>query len=142
MTAALRNQRLEGWEARLASVIELAFSRPYVLGRHDCFRVACAAIDALTGVDLWPQWAGRYSTKEEALALMAEFGSFDKAFDHVFGVPHVAAREARPGDIVKFVDPAGEAHLGVYLDPGAVVLDEHGLRLVPLSACTACWRIG
>jgi hypothetical protein len=135
--------RLPGWEERLASVIERAWAEPYVLGRHDCFRVACAALAALTGEDRWPQWAGRYTSKSESYALIRRYGgSFDRAFDWFFGIENEPARRARRGDIVKYVDATGEAHLGVCLAPGVAVLGERGMELIELAACCCCWRIG
>jgi hypothetical protein len=135
--------RREGWETRLAEVIEWARSQRYVLGEHDCFRVACAAVEALTGEDRWTQWRGRYSTKREALALLARYGaSFDDAFDWVFGSDRVDARMARRGDIVSFATTDGEKHLGVCVGAEAAVLGAEGLIFVPLSACRCCWRIG
>lgn len=143
MNARSHIVRLEGWESRLAAAIEWARARPYVLGQHDCFRVACRVLEALTGVDRWPEWAGRYSTKDEALALLAQHGSsFNAAFDWFFGVAHENPRLARRGDIVKCVDETGEAHLGVCVGPEVAVLRESGLAFAPLAAAHCCWRVG
>src|SRR5262245_28821615 len=49
-------ERLPGWEKRLHAVIAAAGDRAYKLGEHDCFRVACLDVEALTGVDLWAEW--------------------------------------------------------------------------------------
>lgn len=134
--------RRQGWEVRLAEVIEAARERPYELGVHDCFRVACQAVLALTGEDLWSRFSG-YRTKREALAYIARHGrSFDACFDHVFGVTSRDARMARRGDLLKFVDELGEAHLGVCVGSEVAVLLETGLGFVPRAACERCWRIG
>lgn len=145
MTAAAGScaERLPGWEARLHAVVEDARRRPYALGVHDCFRVACEAMRALTGVDRWSLFAGRYATRREALRLIGRHGrSVDEAGSWLFGGPVRPAAEARRGDVVKFVDAAGEAHLGVCLGAKAAVLGEAGLGFVPLGACAGCWRIG
>lgn len=135
--------RLEGWELRLAEVLEAARGQPYALGGHDCFRLACAVVHALTGVDRWPEWAGRYSTKRQALVLLARYGgTFDGAGDKFFGVAGVEPARARRGDILKYVDPDGEAHLGVKNCSMVAVLGEKGLGYVPLEYCTRCWPIG
>ena len=65
--------RIDGWESRLAGVIESAANTPYALGVHDCLRIACAAEAALTGVDRWPQWAGRYATRADCYRLLREY---------------------------------------------------------------------
>lgn len=135
--------RLEGWEARLAAVIETARQEPYVLGVHDCFKVACMTVEALTGVDRWPEFAGRYRTKREALALLARYGSsFDTAFSWFFEGDPFDMKFAHRGDIAKFVDPSGEAHLGVVVGLEVAVLGEKGLAFLPRTACVHAWRVG
>ena len=46
--------RREGWERRLQDVVRAAQDKPYKLGENDCFRFACAAVEALTGWALGP----------------------------------------------------------------------------------------
>lgn len=136
-------ERLQGWESRLAALIEDARAKPYKLGEHDCFRMACAAVEALTGVDRWPQWSG-YRTRREALRLLASKGhrSFDEAFSWLFGEQPAPMAMARRGDICKLVDDRGEAHLGVCTGSGIAVLVETGLSFIPRTACAHCWRVG
>src|SRR5690242_15369669 len=106
--------RLEGWESRLHAVLEAAREKPYVLGEHDCFRVACRVVEALTGEDRWPEFDGKYSTTRDAKRLLARHGaSFEAAFDWFFGVPAVSPRQARRGDILAVQTSDGEKHLGV-----------------------------
>jgi hypothetical protein len=134
--------RLEGWEGRLVQVIEAARHRPYVLGEHDCFRVACQAVEALTGEDKWPEFAGRYSTEREALHLLAQHGhSFEESFDWFFSVKHSDVRLARRGDIVALAN-GGQKHLGVCEGALVAALGPDGLVRVPLLECLCCWRIG
>ena len=135
-------ERLEGWERRLERVIQAAENEPYVLGVHDCFRVACQAVEALTGVDLWAQWAGRYRTQHEAHQLVTDYGGgFDGAFSKLFGTEPVNPLLAQRGDILKF-EQNGIPHLGVCRGRVAVVLGEYGLLSVPLRSCTHVWKIG
>jgi hypothetical protein len=136
-------ERLDGWEGRLAAVLKGARTRPYVLGTHDCFRVACAAVQALTGVDHWPDWAGRYSTRREALRLIAAYGgTFTGAYSRLFGSEPVAMSFAQRGDIAEYIDPTGEAHLGVMNGASVLVLGADGLFGVGLFDCRHAWRIG
>ncbi len=135
--------RLQGWEARLAGVIEDARTRPYVLGEHDCFRVACLSVQALTGVDRWAEFAGRYRTRREALRLIAQHGSsFEACFDRVLDAPRVGVRLARAGDIVGLQTMDGEKHLGVENGGQTAFLAEHGLLFVPTLTCLCAWRVG
>jgi hypothetical protein len=141
--------RLEGWEARLAAVIEAARREPYALGEHDCFRLACRVIEAMTGVDRWPEFRG-YRTKREALRRIAERGAnFEAAGDWFFGSGRVDTGQARRGDIVALATADGGKHLGVCLDHRVAYLSEEGLIFLPLAtpaaspAATLCaWRIG
>lgn len=133
--------RLDGWESRLSLLIEEARHRPYALGEHDCFRLACRAVEALTGVDRWPEFAG-YTTKREALALLARHGSsFEGAFDKLAG-ERVEARLARRGDLVCVQSEDGEKHLGVVTGQDAAFLAPEGIRWVSVAACRCAWRVG
>lgn len=148
--------RIQGWEGRLAGAIA-AGRRPYKLGEHDCFRFACAAVEALIGVDLWAPWAGRYRTKRQALRLLKQYAGeaalelgmpygsanvFTLAFSRLFGAAPEAIARAQRGDVAEYVDGAGEQHLGIVNGARVVVLLESGLGDVPRSSCAHAWRIG
>ncbi|TAK45267.1 MAG: hypothetical protein EPO27_10640 [Betaproteobacteria bacterium] len=135
--------RLEGWESRLHAVIEASRHTPYALGTHDCFRVACAVVEALTGVDYWPTW-GRYATKREAKRLIASRGhaTFEEAFSWLFGTAFSDVRHAQRGDIVCIQTEDGEKHLGVCLGAHAAFTAPEGVLFVPTLTCLGCWRIG
>jgi len=140
-------ERIEGWESRLTAVIEAARATPYVLGEHDCFRLACRVIEALTGVDRWPEWAGRYATRRECLALLATHGhNFTEAGNWFFGAEPVSWRQARRGDILEYRElsgpQAGEAHLVVCQGERSAGLLGVGFVFVPTAACAHAWRVG
>lgn len=141
--------RLDGWEARLNAVIEAFRNERYELGVNDCFRLACAVIAALTGVDRWPEFAG-YKTRREALMRIARHGSsFEAAGDWFFGGPRVDLRQARRGDLVAVQTADGEKHLAVHLGDrlalmagaGLLVLRLHEMRAAQCRAL-CCWRSG
>lgn len=135
--------RTAGWEGRLAEVVAGAQRAPYRLGDHDCFRMACRVVEALTGEDRWPIFAGAYASKREALRLIGRYGaSFEQAFDWFFGRERSSARFARRGDIACFQDAGGEKHLGVVLGAEVAVLGPEGLLRAPLLQCNCSWRIG
>lgn len=134
--------RKAGWETRLAAVVADARKKPYVLGSHDCFRFSCAAVEALTGKDLWPQWAGKYRTKTQALRLIVEYGGdFTSAFTKLFGTAPAPMASANRGDIAEYVC-AGEQHLGVVTGATVALLCEVGVMPLPRRLCNHCWRIG
>lgn len=135
--------RVAGWESRLSALIEAARHRPYELGVHDCFRMACAAVEALTGVDRWPEFEGRYHTERGALALLARHGStFEDAGDWFFGVPRVDWANGRRGDIACLQDSTGRKHLGVICGSTIAALREDGMTFHPLSTARCVWRVG
>jgi hypothetical protein len=136
-------RRIEGWESRLIAAVEAARWTRYELGVHDCFRVACHVVEALTGVDRWPEFAGRYHDKRGAVALLAEHGkTFEAAFDWFFDTPHVPVQEAARGDIVALRTADGEKHLGVCLGCDVAFLAPEGLLFLQRSSAHCAWRVG
>lgn len=136
--------RLPGWEDRLAAVFERARDLPYVLGQHDCLRVACEAVEALIGVDLWNSFAGRYATKREAFAVIRSVApDLGRAVTAITGVDPVLPLHARRGDVLLYHDEAGD-HLAVCNGATAAVLGTDGLLWLPLDheGLRAAWMIG
>lgn len=133
--------RLEGWEGRLAAAIEAARFKPFRWGEHDCFRFACSAVEALTGVDRWSRFAG-YRTRFGALRIVAKHaGSFKDFVSLALGVELSGARLARVGDVVLVPQPRLDA-LGVCVGRDVAVLFERELGFLPRSACSQCWKVG
>jgi hypothetical protein len=136
--------RLDGWENRLADVVAGAHSQPYRLGQWDCLRFTCACVEALTGVDFWPDFAGKYTTRLEALRAIASKGKdLSKALTAVIKVDPAPMVTACRGDVVLYRDDAGE-HLGVCLGQDVAVLERSGLLYVPIlnEHCISVWRVG
>ena len=141
--------RLDGWEKRFIAVVDGARSRPYELGRHDCFHFACQVIEALTGIDHWSAWQSTYRTRAQALRRITEYGgNFTDAFSKLFGVEPCSVELARPGDICEFIEAAGEGklhdepHLAVVTGKQVALLAERGLVYFSVKHCHHCWRIG
>lgn len=123
--------RLEGWEERLAAVIEEYRSRPYELGRSDCLSLACAAYAALRGVDYWPRFAGTYSTQREAVARIREIGrNLDDAVIRTAQLDRIPISHASRGDLVLYRDGAG-AHLTVCIGASVAAFGPEGLVFLP-----------
>lgn len=136
--------RREGWEARLAAAIDAALNEPYVLGENDCLRLACAAVDALTGTDYWPRFAG-YRTHRQALVTIARIApSLGEAVTATLGVQPASPRAALRGDLLLFRDDVGEDHLGVCIGRDVVLLAADGAITTGIDdARLLCsWRIG
>lgn len=139
---SIPRHRLEGWEARLDAAVAQAAAADYALGQFDCFRFACLVVEALTGVDRWPEFAGRYSTRRESMAALARYGSsFTEAGTAFFGVPPVSWRLARRGDVLEF-EQQGEKHLGVCIGSKVALMSDKGLLRIPVRDCNHAWRVG
>lgn len=136
--------RRTDWPERLTAVMEAARHQPYVLGTHDCLRLACAAVEALTGVDFWPRFAG-YKTKRHALVTIARVApSLAEAVTATLGVKPSPVLAAWRGDIVLFRDDQGEDHLGVCMGRRVIVTAPEGTLSMDLShpGLLSSWRIG
>lgn len=144
--AVAPSTRLDGWQDRVKTVLDAARDQPYQLGTNDCLRLACATIHALIGVDHWPRFEGQYSTKLQALRLIAEYGGdFKGGAAKLFGGQAEPMERARPGDIAEYRarDLARTPHLGIVWNHLAVaILSERGMIFVPRAHCWHCWRIG
>lgn len=141
---AVTLRRREGWESRLAAVLETARARPYVLGEADCLRTACEAVAALTGVDFWPRFAG-YRSKRQALLTIARIApSLGEAVTATLGVPPMRVLAAWRGDLALYRDAQGEDHLGIVIGPQVALAAAEGWTLVPLShpGLVCAWRVG
>lgn len=125
-------QRRADWPERLAEQVAGAQRKEYVLGVHDCLRFTCLCIEAMTGTDLWPRFAG-YTTLREAQATIQGIApTLREAAAVVLGQQPEPVTLARRGDVVVFDDTFGE-HLGVCTGAHVAVLQRHGLALIPTS---------
>jgi hypothetical protein len=139
--------RLEGWELRLAALVDRFDRASYALGSNDCFRFACETVAALTGRDAWPQFEGRYTNRADAIRLIREVASegegpdLKRAVEIVFGVEPVSILAAGRGDLYLFVD--GLPHLGVGIGAQVAVMLPDGLGLVRIddARLQAAWRV-
>ena len=135
--------RTQDWPERLAEQVAAAQAKPYVIGVHDCLRFSCLCIEAMTGADFWPAFAG-YTTRREAVAVLAKHGAtLEAAAAKVVDVQPAPVLSARRGDVVTFRDKYGE-HLGVCTGTHVAVLGHTGLLFVRLDheGLGACIKVG
>lgn len=135
--------RREDWHIQLFNVVEAAQDQPYQLGTHDCLKFSCACIEAMTGRDYWPQFAGLYGDKREALKLISQYGrSFQDAVSGVLGQEPQPRLMSQRGDLVMYRDDGGD-HLGICCGATVALLADDGLHHVPLvhDGIVASWRI-
>ena len=135
-------QRIEGWESRLAKVIVCARMRPYRLGEHDCTSFACAAVAALTGVDLWPRLRGRYATRLQSSQMLVQYGgSFASAIRSWLGLETQPMKLSRRGDL-SVIAALSREHLAVVIGTKIATPGLDGLIFVDRARGEHCWQIG
>lgn len=136
-------RRREDWPERLAETVAAARHAPYRLGEHDCLRFSCRCVEAMTGVDYWPRFAG-YRTHRQALVAIARIApTLGAAVTAVLGLPEQPPALARRGDLMLYQDAGGE-HLGICVGGDVAVLGPEGLAFVPIdhAGLRHCWGIG
>jgi hypothetical protein len=133
----------QGWEERLLKTLESSVSVEYRLGVHDCFTVACAAVNVQLGTEHGKDIVSKYSTRDEAVALLGAWGAtYEEAFDKYFGLARVPVLLARRGDLLAVRTDDGEKHLAVCVGERMACLGPDGLRYAPVSAAHCAWRVG
>ena len=140
--------RPEGWEGRLARMMEAAAGRPFVWGQHDCCLMAADAVLAVRGVDPAAGLRGTYSGPAGAREVLA--GGLEEYVEGVMA--EISAAEIPPmmawrGDVAlirdaRVVPSEWDGMLGVADGAGWAVLTEtRGLRRLPLRAGFRAWRV-
>jgi len=135
--------RVDNWPANLNAVIDAARSKPFEWGSHDCCQCACAAIEAMTGVDLSQGTAGTYSTRRESIAVIKSLGaeSIDDIATTVMGLGNpINPRLGQRGDVASIKTPFGPA-LGICIGAKIAAPGADGLEFYPLTAALKFWRV-
>jgi hypothetical protein len=127
------------WDLALIAYLRQATGKRFAWGPHDCARFAAGAVQAQTGQPLpLPQWAN----KREAVALLRQHGSLQKAVDAHLPRRRTAAYAQR-GDVVLVRPPkAPHAFLAV-ADAGLWwAPSRKGLITGPLRFARVAWAVG
>jgi hypothetical protein len=127
-------------ETALDRLIREARRQPFRWGEHDCCTFAAACVKARTGRDALaglPRW----SSEEDAAALLAERGGLCAAVTQCLGAPLAAPLLAAPGDVVLAVDPQGRELLAVCAGSVLVAPGPRGLVAMGLAAGRCAWRV-
>lgn len=130
--------RIDGWEERLAEVVEAAQSRPFVWGSHDCCMFAAVCVDAITGSDLADRLG--YTDETGAHAIIAQHGGLAEAVAHHLGESVDRWALARRGDVCLVPTEQGDG-VGVCIGAQIAVAAERGLEHYPLHLAQRVWRI-
>jgi len=144
MAVLKTTKRLSNWRAPLAAEFAAAEKRAFAWGSFDCALFACDCVKAQTGVDPGTAFRGRYSTAEQASALIG--GSLAALVAIVaaeFKLAEIGTGHARRGDLVLIDNRTALGALavadftGMYaVCPGAV-----GLIRVRRHRWKRAWRV-
>jgi hypothetical protein len=69
------SERLPDWETRLHDFMTANRDREFAWGKWDCILFACAAAEAITGVDKAAAYRGQYSDEKGARAILRKLGA-------------------------------------------------------------------
>jgi hypothetical protein len=133
--------RLADWPERLAALLFVRLSSPFIWGANDCCLFAADAVQATTGTDPAAHLRGSYSTATQAARVLAEHGGVRAIATQALGEPMPHAAMAQRGDVV-CVPLDGRDTLGVVAGDGQwCAPGELGLVYRPMAEVQTAWRV-
>ena len=132
--------RVKNWPSVLARFIESRRNMPFAWGTHDCAMFAADAIRAITGVDHAAIFRGLYDTREQAEAIVAQYGGL-RPFVNYFLGPEIDPKLARRGDVALIKDGGGQELLAVCLGASFAASGESGLKFFKIKNAISAWRV-
>lgn len=138
-----RVPRFPDWTQRLSAFLQARAKTPFAWVHNDCCTFAADAVIAQTGADPMAGIRKRYTTEVGALRLIKASGGLRPLVCSVLGMPMEHLLMASRGDVV-LLENAGRHEqpvLGVCVGTEAAAPGPSGMRLIPMSAASAAWRI-
>lgn len=136
-------KRRTDWPERLGEKIEQMKGKPFVWGELDCCIFAADMIETITGVDVYAEFRGKYTTIDGAHEqIQATARSLAMAVTKTlkrYGCTRKPVNEAQRGDLVMTECGA----LGIVSLDGRFVLalTQSGLKEFPMSVAKTAWGI-
>lgn len=130
--------RLENWPLLLSNYLRSRKDMPFAWGSNDCMAFAAYGIEAITGEQLFGDYAG-YTTEAEADALLQANDGVEGILTAVMGQPSGIIKMAKRGDIVLINAPSPTA--GIVDDSGqrVALVTKNGLVRHPLVKASKFW---
>lgn len=136
--------RLPDWQTRLSKFLLEHARDAFAYGSWDCCLWVASAVNEMTGVDIAEKYRGKYQGEKSAMSMcFAETGSANFAdlvvkVAEEFGMAEVKPPYAQRGDMALTKQCLGLVNLnGVEI----IVLDDQGMRTVPLTEAVRAWRV-
>jgi len=137
-------RRFDNWPILLSKFLTQRQKMPFTWGRNDCLLFAADCVEALTGVDLVPEYRGTYDTEARAKEILIPYGGvISGIINDRLGQPIPNPLLARRGDVC-IADIGDVCACGVVDDTGARVafLTEKGLVRGKLRDTMIFWGYG
>ncbi|WP_425595623.1 DUF6950 family protein [Phaeobacter inhibens] len=139
MTQSIK--RHSQWRSNLCGFLASVSRQKFRPGSHDCALFAAGAVQAMTGADLAADYAGRYRTVAEGMALLRSEGVVDLTALVIRHFEEIPPLKAGVGDLALVQGEGGEDALGVVQGPSIFVLQRNGLGRVSLEAGLKGFRV-
>ncbi len=134
-------RRRQDWPLRLIAWLESVRERPFEWGAHDCVLAAADAVQMMTGEDPAKAYRGLYSSKREAVVILAEHGGLAAMVTAALGPQLQFVKMAQRGDLV-LVDTPGEGPaISVVLGAEAAGPGKNGAVFTPMAGWKTAWRV-
>ena len=133
--------RLPDWDERLITFVRSRMHVPYRYGVNDCATFSIGAVEAVTGVDLFPgvdrptSWIGAAK-----FLLSRGWEDVEDMMTSCLGGPSLPG-PSRVGDLVSF-EECDAFHLAVRIGDASLTPVTQGLRIVPSSRWRKSWMVG
>lgn len=132
--------RRDDWRRRLASYLVETRAAQFRLGQHDCFLFALGALDAMTGSEHLPVFAGRYDTVLEGTRIIVSEYSC-ASYRQLFRQLLPATDRPRPGDLALTPTELGLAGAVVHGPATLYVVSDFGWTVTPTAADTIFHKV-
>lgn len=137
-------KRLDNWRSRYADFMDETRRTPFVWGESDCaMGFAFGAVEAVTGHDMGAEFAGKYASEEEAVAIVKAKGVTNLGDFIGLYLPEQHPSEARAGDIgfVQERNPL-KGSLCIFDATGVFVKTTEGHGMRPREDAVRSFRAG
>lgn len=141
--------RSEDWTLKLRLYLEAQREVPFAWATNDCCTGATGWIKLATGVDVYAEFAGKYTDEASAMRAVKDIAGgvgVEAAAVYItakFGMGEIPVTHAQRGDVVLFDGELG-AMLGIVNLHAvySVFPGETGLRRIKTLSARRAWKVG
>lgn len=130
--------KIENWEIKLIDYIEATKLKKFKWGVNDCCSFVAGAVKAMTGVDFYKDYKGKYNDEETAMKALYDVSGYKTIagmLNNKFEAKQINL--AQRGDIVMNDQRA----IGICLGSTSAFLTKDGLIFIATHQCIKCWGV-